>query len=268
MSGKFEKKKAAQKAKHSQKRSARGCLIALLVVLFLLLGLVCLAMLVEDEEETVPTETTTVSTSASVSTPQADAKLDTAEEVSFDLGNGLTVTDLGAYTGIYMEDGSDEVVSGVMMIIVTNSGENTLQYAKITLSGEGEDAVFTLSTLQPGASVVVLEADRRSFTNGETFTAAVAENLVFFQEPLSAREDLFEIQTLDGGFNITNISGRDITGKIVIYYKYSSGSLYYGGITYRGSIEGGMAAGEIKQVMSQHFSASGTSVLYITVSEE
>lgn len=277
MSGKFEKKKnkGNRRPTHRKRRSHMGWKVILSILALLILTLIGLAMLADGEDGGDQPETTTAavgseqaSQNGGVQAPQNGAVLTPAEPTTFDLGNGLMITDLGAYTGIYMEDGSDELISGVMMIIVTNQGEQTLQYAGITLSSQSGDAVFTLSTLEPGASVVVLEAERRQYKEDDSFTEAKAENVVFFQEPLSVRDDLFEIQTLDGGFNITNVSGRDITGKIVIYYKYSSGSLYYGGITYRGSIEGGLAAGEVRQIMSPHFSASGTTVLYITVAEE
>lgn len=261
MSGKFIKKK-----QKSKKKGLPRWLIALLVVLFALVALVVVALL-EYEEEVPQTETTLPSSTGTSQSPLDEAVLQPSADIHFDLGDGLAITRMGSYAGIYMEDGSDEIVSNVMMIVVTNNGEDTLQYAQITLSGENADAEFALSTLAPGASVVVLEANRREYANAESFTEATAYNVVFFKEDLNSYSDVFQIQPLDGGFNITNISDEDITGKIAIYYKYVSGELYYGGITFRGSIDG-MAAGEIRQIMSNHFSASGTAVMYITISEE
>lgn len=275
MSGKFENNKTKSAAKtpakkaRKKRRSGTGLKVAIVIVLILLCAMGGLFLFLRSgEEETAAPETTAAEVPETQQTTQPEVQLEEAEAVSFDLGNDLMITDLGAYTGIYMEDGSDEMVSGVMMIVVTNNGESTLQYAQVTLSGEAGDAVFSLSTLEPGASVVVLEANRREYSSGDSFTSAAAEHVVFFKEELSTHEDIFKIQTLDGGFNITNISDQDITGKIEIYYKNSGADMYYGGITYRGSIEGGMKAGEIKQVMSQHFSASGTTIMYITIAEE
>lgn len=186
---------------------------------------------------------------------------------AFDLGNGLEITGLGDYTGMYMEDGSNEIVSGVMMIMVTNNGRFPLQYAEITLSGEAGDALFSLSTLNPGQTVVVLEANRRTYSSGDSYTAASSSKVVFFTEELDAHEDVLKIQPLDGGFNITNISDRDIAGDIVVYYKNYAGDLLYGGITYRGTISGGLEAGQIKQVMSSTFTESGTAVMFVTIAE-
>lgn len=189
------------------------------------------------------------------------------QEADFSFKGDLKITAMGSYSGAYMEDGSDEDVSDVMMIVVANEGEDTLQYAEITLTGE-EDAVFKLSTLKPGDSVMVLEANRKSYSDDNKYTEASIANVVFFTEALSMYEDQLEIQSLDGGFNITNVSEKDITGDITVYFKNSGEDMLYGGITYRGRIEGGLKAGEIRQVMSEHFSGADTKVMFITITEE
>ena len=65
--------------------------------------------------------------------------------------------------------------------------------------------------------------------------------------------------------NITNISGNDITGDVVIYYKNASSDMLYGGITYRVTVTGGLKAGEIKQLTGSHFSASGSRIMFVTI---
>ena len=86
-----------------------------------------------------------------------------------------------------------------------------------------------------------------------------------FSEPLSLQEDKLQLQVLDGALNVVNISGADIEGDIVIYYKNAASDLLYGGITYRVRIEGGMKADEIKQIMASHFSDSGSRIMFVTV---
>lgn len=192
----------------------------------------------------------------------------TQQSLEFDLPNGLSITKIGSYTGPYMEDASDEEVGDVMAILVTNNAENALQYAEIMLTCDSGEAVFKLSTLNPGESVMVLEAERKIFDKNDSYTEADSKNVVFFDEPLNTYEDLLSIQPLDGGFNVTNISGERIDGDIVIYFKDYEDELLCGGITYRGRIEGGMEAGEIRQVMSSNFSETGTKVMFITIIEE
>ena len=94
--------------------------------------------------------------------------VDKLEESDINLGNGLVITDIGNYTGIYMEDGTDEVVSGVLMMIVKNTGDKTVQYAKIILEAGETDGVFELTTLPAGASAVLLEKTRMAYDKNAT----------------------------------------------------------------------------------------------------
>ena len=181
------------------------------------------------------------------------------------LGYGFEITDVGSYTGMYMEDGSDEIVSGVLMIVVTSTSDKTLQYAKITMPAGETDAVFELSTLPPGESVVLLEQNRMAYDKNLGYDFATAENVAFFQQEPSLMEDTFKLQILDGVINVTNISDKDIDGEIVVYYKNSATDLYYGGITYRSRVTGGLKAGEIRQVVGGHISATGTKPMFVTV---
>lgn len=257
MSGKYEKKKN----KARRRKSSKGLWFVLAAVVLLFCAVLALNVFSNKMENPDGSDN-------NVSENVQKESEDQAGKTSFTLDNDLEVTKLGSYTGAYMEDGSDEIVTDVMMIIVKNNGESTLQYAEITLTGDAGEAVFKFSTLNPGDSVVVLEANRKPYENGDSYSAANAEHVVFFKEPITLHEDKLQIQPLDGGFNITNISDQDITGKITVYFKDSSDGMYYGGITYRGSITGGMKAGEIKQVMSENFSAAGSTVVFITITEE
>lgn len=187
---------------------------------------------------------------------------------SIDVGSGLRIVDIGAYTGMYMEDGSNEIVSGVLMCIVTNEGDRAVEYAQLQLHDGERDIPFTLTALQPGRSVVLLAQDKTAYNKDADYTAAAAESVAFFANEPSLQADRLQIQGLDGGMNITNISKEDITGDVVIYYKnVAADGLLYGGITYRTRISGGIKAGELKQGMTQHFRVNGSEVLFVTVAE-
>lgn len=180
------------------------------------------------------------------------------------LGQGLEITGISSYSGVYMEDGSDEIVAGILMITVTNKSELPLQYAEITLSGDHGEAEFTVSTLAPGTSAVLLEKNRMAYSYEAKYTSAEAKHVAFFQEPLSLCEDRLKIQALDGAMNITNITDSDIEGNITVYYKNSAEDLFYGGITYRITLEGGLKAGELRQLMVNHFKDPGSTIVMVT----
>ena len=91
------------------------------------------------------------------------------------------------------------------------------------------------------------------------------ENAAFFTSELSLMEDSLQIQILDGVMNVTNISDSDIDGDIYIYYKNAAMDLYYGGITYRSSIAGGLKQSETRQLSGGHISKTGTKVMFVNI---
>ena len=93
--------------------------------------------------------------------------------------------------------------------------------------------------------------------------SAKCENLALFDRELSLHEDKLKIQTLDGALNITNVSGADIQQDIVLCYKGWQNGMYYGGIAYRIKLEGGLKAGELRQVMANHFMEPGSKMVFV-----
>lgn len=269
MSGKFSKKtKQAQTraAGKSVKKKASGLWIGVGILAVLAAVAVVFLLIMTRDVNNQPDEETTVPTEASAEATEPTAQLEEIAPADLSASNGLEITDIGKYTGAYVEDGSDEIVSGVLMIVVTNTNDVDIQYAKIVLTAEtGETAEFTLSTLPAGQTAVLLEQSRMAYNKNVVFTKAETVNLAVFSDPLSLHEDLIEIQTVGNAMNVTNISGVDILTDIVIYYKNSSSDMLYGGITYRVRIEGGLKAGEIRQIMPSHFSAEGSRIMFVTV---
>lgn len=240
-------------AKKTPKKSKKTLYLCIGAAAVLLLGLVLFLLLRGGEEP-----------------PEDDGNTPPAYEgsMSLNVGSGLTIVDIGPYTGMYMEDGSNEIVSGVLMCIVTNEGDRAVEYAQLQLHDGEKDIPFTLTALLPGRSVVLLATDRTAHDNSATYTATMAQSVAFFSYEPSLQADRLQIQGLDGGMNITNISKEDITGDVVVYYKNAaSDGLLYGGITYRTRISGGIKAGELKQGMTEHFRVNGSEVLFVTVAE-
>lgn len=243
-------------------------MLVLLVIVLGLFAALWIAASADREEMPLPTdpeETTTQPEATETVTEPAYTFEQEAEGVtSFALERGLEILRYGKYIGAYMEDGTDEIVANVMMIEVLNAGENPIQYAKITVTGPAGDAVFTLTTLMPGQKVIVLEAGRKAYAETDVYTEARADNVAFFAEEPSLHEDKLQIQPLEGGFNITNVSGEDITGQICVYFKDVAGDMLYGGITYVVRIDG-LAADEVKQVMSANFTEKNSQVVFVQI---
>lgn len=264
MSGKYTKKKG--------KSGIGRVLILLLIVAGLFAALWAAAsgrgedmpLPTEPAASTVPVESTQ-NTTQDATEPPYTFEQEVEGVTSFTLEQGLEITRYGKYIGVYMEDGSDEFVSNVMMIEVRNTTDQAIQYAKITLTGPAGDAVFILTTLMPGQRMIVLEANRKAYSETDVFTEAKLDNLALFEEVPGLLEDQIQIQPLEGGFNITNISGADISGTIEIYFKDMAGEMLYGGITYVCRVQEGLAAGEVKQIMSANFTEDGSCVVFVRI---
>lgn len=201
-----------------------------------------------------------VQTTLPVQTTEPSAsEAETVPALPMELENGLTVTDAGAYSGVYMEDGSNEAVSGVFMIRVRNDSAEDLQYGEILLRDGETSYRFQVTNLPAGREVILLEQSRSPVPQ-ELPREAEVQNLAWFRDAMSEREQMFRISGARGVVNVENISDQPIAGDIYVYYKYVSDELLFGGITFRVRIEGGLDAGEIRQIPSGHFDP-GTCVI-------
>lgn len=183
--------------------------------------------------------------------------------VSIVLDHDLEITKIGSYSGTFMEDGSDEEVDDILFVIIKNNGNKSLQYGELSLKYNEIVAEFSFSTLLPGKEMLVLEKKRMTFVEEELKQAELS-NVVFFEKPLSTCNNHVAIYAVDGVLNVENISQKDIKENITIYYKNKHNELYYGGITYRVIIEGGMEAGSMRQLMANHFLEETSEIMFVT----
>ena len=265
-------KKNTGKFASKKKKSGRGLVTVLVIVLLLLVALLAMMLLGLRDKETEPVateaQTAVAETEAAEITETVRTEAPAPTELqNVNLGYGLQVTDMGGYTGMYMEDGTDEIVSGVLMLVVENTGEQDIQYAEITMDFADQQAQFSLTTLPVGAKMVLLEKNRMQWETSmdDGSVLPMVDNVAFFQEPISTMEDKLKIGIMDGAINVTNISGEDIPGTIAVYYKNAAADIYYGGITYRIQIQGGLKADEIRQVMTNHASDTGSKIMFVTI---
>ena len=179
------------------------------------------------------------------------------------LGNHLYITDIGKYTGAYMEDGSDEVVTNVMMVILKNESEEALQLARIHLQYSEFTADFEVTNLPAGESVVLLEKNRHEFVD-EGYIRATAENVTFFREPMSLKEDHVKLTGVNGAITVENLTDQTL-GEIYVYYKNSATDLYYGGITYRAKVEAGLKPGKSTTVMTNHYYPNACTIIDVQI---
>lgn len=236
--------------------------------LIVLVAAAVVAMMLNADPEELPDETPTTAvtdpvdstTPVEIQTEPAPAFLpELQEELN---AYGLYILSVDSYAGIYVEDGSDDVVQGLMMVILENRSEKALQLCNLTLDFGDAQASFSATNIPAGGRVALLEQNRMPYRSDDPVRMTV-ENIAMM-DAFPLYEDVFEITTLDGVINIRNISGNDIIGDIFIYYKNVGGGIYYGGITYRVRIADGLKAGEIRQLMTAHYYEDASEILMVT----
>ena len=187
----------------------------------------------------------------------------TADFSPIALQDGLRITGIGRYAGIFMEDGSEDVVSDVMLLVLENTSDSDLQLARIEVEYADFTAQFQATNIPAGEAAVLLEQNRHAYVD-EDHRAVSSRNVVFFDEPMDLRETQLSMEGGETSIKVTNISDEDISGEIYVYYKYTAGGLLYGGITFRAKIEGGLHAGSSAVVTTGHFDPKLSRILCVS----
>lgn len=181
----------------------------------------------------------------------------------FNLGSGVYVTTLESFSGVYVEDGTDELVENVARITLENSGTETIQLMDVVLTDRaGAEYTFRVTTLVPGAVMTVQEQNRAAYDPATEIVSARTENVALFDEPLSLHEELLAITTGDYSITVENISGEDFPGGRV-FFKTMVNDVYHGGITYMITLPE-LAPGESVQRDSLHFLLSRSELMFVT----
>ena len=172
---------------------------------------------------------------------------------------GMTIKNIGQYTGSFVEDGSDKSVSNVLSIVVTNTSGKDLQYGEIKLKAGSKTATFKLTNIPSGKSVLALETSGMKYSSGTNYTYAEA---TYAQTNMSMNSSKVSLSTADSKVTIKNISGKDL-GTVYVYYKnLDKSGAYLGGITYRVKFEN-VKSGDTLTQSTKHFSKSNSKIIMV-----
>lgn len=177
----------------------------------------------------------------------------------------LTVEAIGSYSGIFIEDGSDEYVSNVAAMLITNDSDRMLQIAEITFQvNDSETAEFKVTNLPAGTSVLVLESNKREYSAEDLYS--YGETASGYMEQPTLEEDKFELVTEKGKIILKNKTDESYN-QVYVYYKYVQlGGAYLGGITYRTPFENVPAGGEVEAVAG-HFNPDSSQIMAVQILE-
>lgn len=175
----------------------------------------------------------------------------------------LTVESIGAYSGSFIEDGSDEATKNVTAMLITNNSDQMLQVALIDFQvNSNETASFKVTNLPAGTSTLVLESNKREFSDKDTYTYGNAATGYMDQPTLE--EDKVELETENGKITLKNKTDKELK-TVYVYYKYMQiGGAYLGGITYRTPFEN-VGAGKEAEAVAAHFNPDSSQIMGVQI---
>lgn len=176
-------------------------------------------------------------------------------------GSSLVIEQINAYDGLFFEDGSDDEVANVTAMVLTNTGDVCAEYIKINIERNGVPLKFIASALEPGGRMIIMEADRKQFSDG-TYSKCVTDIAVLTEFTMS--EDQVRVEEKpEGGLYVTNITEKDIPCIRVFYKFYMADSdIYVGGITYTAKITD-LAAGNSCTITPSHYFQGYSKVIMV-----
>lgn len=214
-------------------------------------------------EQTEPPQATTAPTSPSEPLPVTEPT-GGASSVSLPYeipDTGLVIAKVAAYDGIFLEDGSNEEITGVAAVVLTNTADTAVEFARITLTAGTETWEFRASAIPAGATVVLQEANRTSFR--ETAYTDCRADVATLPE-LEMSSDQVEV-TENGGnsLTVTNLTGANIS-TVRVFYKYYLEDMdaYVGGIAYTAKVEN-LEAGASVQITPSHYASGSSRVVMV-----
>lgn len=189
-------------------------------------------------------------------------KKEKAEQIVLSDSN-LTVESIGAYSGSFIEDGSDEAIKNVTAMLITNNSDQMLQVALIDFQvNSNETASFKVTNLPAGTSTLVLESNKREFSDKDTYTYGNAATGYMDQPTLE--EDKVELKTENGKITLKNKTDKELK-TVYVYYKYMQiGGAYLGGITYRTPFEN-VGAGKEAEAVAAHFNPDSSQIMGVQI---
>lgn len=185
-----------------------------------------------------------------------------AEQIVLSDSN-LTVESIGAYSGSFIEDGSDEATKNVTAMLITNNSDQMLQVALIDFQvNSNETASFKVTNLPAGTSTLVLESNKREFSDKDTYTYGNAATGYMDQPTLE--EDKVELKAENGKITLKNKTDKELK-RVYVYYKYVQiGGAYFGGITYRTPFEN-VGAGKEAEAVAAHFNPDSSQIMGVQI---
>jgi len=176
------------------------------------------------------------------------------------LDSGLVAEELVDYEGPYVEDGTNEPVSGVAALMLYNSGGRDISAAMVAVTQGGRVLHFYVTWLPAGERVLVLEFDRAAYSR-EGVTAGRSDGVRW--EVFHPACGTIRVSETDGAVTLENRGICTVEGIRLRYKSYiREGDFYLGGITYSAYI-GALPGGKSREVSPFHYAQDAARVVAV-----
>lgn len=177
---------------------------------------------------------------------------------------GLSLVSVDSIAGMYVEDGSNEVLPDILTITLRNDTDVTLQYAKLILAVDEDEYSFEVSTVPAGATVRAMEMNRKPSISSKGDAVLRLENVAWFPDEPSMYENVFSITPRNGAIIVQNVSDSTVNAPLYVYYKNFTDGVYIGGITYRAGTQEPLEPGQTVVLSAKHFDPETARLMFVT----
>lgn len=176
-------------------------------------------------------------------------------------GTNLVIDQIAAYDGPYIEDGTDREVVNVLALVLRNTANVGISHAELTFMRGKEEYRFTADTIPPGASVVVLEKQRKPYID-TSYTSCFGWTVE--DDGIWLDKSILEITEVGmGTLSVHNISEK-IQENVKIFYKtyLKDTQTLIGGITYTAMIPM-ITPGAMVEINPFHYASGYTQIVKV-----
>jgi len=172
----------------------------------------------------------------------------------------LILRNIVCYEGVFIEDGSQEEVSGIFGAVIENTGAHYVQTGEIWVLSDNELLIFKFSLLPPGSCTLVLEKNRKQYFDLDIRGCSAKFDAVVHKQLDCVRCSFFDMNSLE----IFNQSSERIEQLSVYYKAYNPESgMYIGGVTYCISVPN-IEPGEHISISGRYLTKGYSSVIYVS----
>ena len=151
-------------------------------------------------------------------------------------GMNMTAENVSPYEGRFLEDGGNEIASGVYAMKFTNTGDQTIQNAQLFFSNGTEELVFWVEMLAAGQSVTVAELNMLAVAEGDV---EFLDGMVTCLEAGLENADCVEVSGGNNGMIQVRNTTDEALPLVRIFYRHTdSEGNQIGGPCYSAMVDG------------------------------